>query len=708
MLRWKSSLKPAAAAPSGGTNPGTSNLVAWLGMEEGSGNSVDDSTSNNNDFTKTNGSWVTGKVGNYAVRLDGNGDYMDSDANFAVGANVCTVSFWMYWTDTGSDEKFIYELGNRWWQNDGSIAFSWVQNESVFKVSMHDGSGNLEVKFPEPSSGQWVYVTVVHNGPGGSSNAGEIKLYYDGTAQSYSSYSSTKNAASNIGSAGSLFYIGANSTGAQEITIDVDTFAVFSDELTQAEITWMYNSGNGRSYSDVAGTTDYRSTILADNPVAYYRLGEASGSTASDEIGSSDGTYGSDTTYGVTGALDGDSNTSVSFAGSSTTNSAVQVSSLASANFSSGITIELWLKWNSSTGTGMPVEVREGNDGQDRIFFDARSGGTPHWDFNIGGTWYSATGAGVQDGWHLYAFTHDGTNAKTYRDGVLQNTTSASATTFNPDSMGIGQDGNGSNVIVGGVDEVAVYNAALTATELLAHYTAGAGAYRGTILADNPLFYYRLGESSGATTAYDEVATAANGTYYGSPTFGQTGAISGDSNTSVKFKEADSDYAQALTLSSETSLLPCTIECFMKTDGASDTNAGIVFYRSGSNTASGLNMYGASTSVRRLGYHWRDQSGTWGFSTGPTLSDNTWYYVALVVESTKATFYVIDESGTTTTAENSVSHSGLDCSNDGWRFARDSSYTRYFQGWLDEIAIYDQALSQSTLEAHAAAAGFSS
>ena len=265
MLRWKSSLKPAAAAPGGGTNPGTSNLVAWLGMEEGSGTSVADSTSNNNDFTLTNGSWVTGKVGSYAVRLDGNDDYMESDANFAVGANVCTVSFWMYWTDAGSDEKFIYELGNRWWQRNGSIAFSWVQNESVFKVSMHDGSGNLEVKFPEPSSGQWVYVTVVHNGPGGSSNAGEIKLYYDGTAQSSSSYSSTKDQANNIGSTASKFFIGANSTGAQEITIDVDTFAVFSDELTQDEITWMYNSGNGRSYSDVSGAA---ANITLENQVS--------------------------------------------------------------------------------------------------------------------------------------------------------------------------------------------------------------------------------------------------------------------------------------------------------------------------------------------------------------------------------------------------------------------------------------------------------
>ena len=147
---------------------------------------------------------------------------------------------------------------------------------------------------------------------------------------------------------------------------------------------------------------------------------------------------------------------------------------------------------------------------------------------------------------------------------------------------------------------------------------APATDYKATVLADNPLFYYRLGESSGATTAYDEVATTANGTYYGSPTFGQTGAISGDSNTSVKFKEADSDYAQTLSLSSETSLLPCTIECFMKTDGASDENAGIVFYRSGSNTASGLNVRG--TNNGSLAYHWRDQSNTWTYNPGITLS----------------------------------------------------------------------------------------
>ena len=233
--------------------------------------------------------------------------------------------------------------------------------------------------------------------------------------------------------------------------------------------------------------------------------------------------------------------------------------------------------------------------------------------------------------------------------------------------------------------------------------SGGGTSYKDTILADNPLFYYRLGEASG-TNAYDEVATTNNGTYYNTPTLGQTGAISGDSNTSVKFEEANSEYAETVTLSSETSLLPCTIECFVKIDGASDAWAGIVFFR-GTGSASGLNI--KSNDQGKLGYHWNNTS-VYQYGSAPTLSDDTWYYVALVVESTKATFYVIEEDGTLTTAVNTTSHAALDASSNGWKIALDDATTRYFNGTIDEVAIYDQALSQSTVVAHAAAAGYTS
>lgn len=303
-----------------------------------------------------------------------------------------------------------------------------------------------------------------------------------------------------------------------------------------------------------------------------------------------------------------------------------------------------------------------------------------------------------------------------YIDGSLQTQTSGSTRAINTGTTAfyVGADSASAtnDPMNGDLDIFRVFNDELTADEITWLYNSGNGRsytdiagtdYSSTILADNPLFYYRLGEISG-TTAYDEVAASSNGTYYNTPSLGQTGAISGDSNKSVLFEQANNEYAETLTLSSETSLLPCTIEFFIKQSGSSDGNAGIFMYRSGSNTASGLNL----KTANKLGYHWRDQSNTWGYSSGPTLSDNTWYYVALVVESTKATFYVIEEDGTLTTAVNSVTHSALDCSGDGWYIARDPYSIRYFQGYLDEIAIYDQALSQSTLVAHAAAAGYSS
>jgi len=254
-----------------------------------------------------------------------------------------------------------------------------------------------------------------------------------------------------------------------------------------------------------AAAADYRSTILADSPVAYWRLGESSGSTASDEIGSSDGTYGGGVTLGVTGALSGDSNTSISLAGSSTRYDGVTVSSLTTASYSSGITIELWVNWDSTNYSGFGIEAYR--DSNNRIFLDTRDS-TPHWDFRISGTWYSNVGAGFQNGWHLYAFTHDGTNAKTYRDGVLQNTQSASATTFDPTSMGIGQGSAGYNVFTGGIDEAAIYNSALSATELLAHYTAGASTPAGDAIILNGYSRTDIGgvESSvvtdGSSTVY--------------------------------------------------------------------------------------------------------------------------------------------------------------------------------------------------------------
>ena len=53
----------------------------------------------------------------------------------------------------------------------------------------------------------------------------------------------------------------------------------------------------------------YRDAVLAKDPVAYWRLGEAAGPTAVDDTGNGhDGTYCGYPSYGQPGAIQGDPN----------------------------------------------------------------------------------------------------------------------------------------------------------------------------------------------------------------------------------------------------------------------------------------------------------------------------------------------------------------------------------------------------------------
>jgi hypothetical protein len=60
----------------------------------------------------------------------------------------------------------------------------------------------------------------------------------------------------------------------------------------------------------------YRAAILADKPLAYWRFGEASGATATDETGNGNAaTIGSGVAWGATGALLNEANTAVGLVG---------------------------------------------------------------------------------------------------------------------------------------------------------------------------------------------------------------------------------------------------------------------------------------------------------------------------------------------------------------------------------------------------------
>ncbi len=79
----------------------------------------------------------------------------------------------------------------------------------------------------------------------------------------------------------------------------------------------------------------------------------------------------------------------------------------------------------------------------------------------------------------------------------------------------------------GGIDEVAVYDRALTPAEVVEHFAAMVrvidAAYGDVVSGDAPVSYWRLDEATGPV-AVDE--TGANpGLYQGTPGYGEPGAI---------------------------------------------------------------------------------------------------------------------------------------------------------------------------------------
>jgi hypothetical protein len=78
---------------------------------------------------------------------------------------------------------------------------------------------------------------------------------------------------------------------------------------------------------------------------------------------------------------------------------------------------------------------------------------------------------------HVVA-TYDGTTISIYVNGLIDNSTSGTGPITNYDAsdfgLGIGNTyGGGNGGFVGVIDEVAIYNYALSATRILAHYQAG-------------------------------------------------------------------------------------------------------------------------------------------------------------------------------------------------------------------------------------------
>lgn len=247
----------------------------------------------------------------------------------------------------------------------------------------------------------------------------------------------------------------------------------------------------------------YSATVLADTPKAYYRLDEVAGTTAADSSGNGfNGTYTGTYTLGVTGLITGDADKALGLNGAGYVD-------LGTPNFTfNGGTLEAWIKptayqtgaaqfasnsfiigtsndlatevWLSALGDGLfgnePFFVHSFRETNGLVTYGVHE--IPRDKGFVGQVAVHKRGvAGLNNRYHFVAvYDAVGGTAYNYINGYLMTSIPVVNGTIHGNYkwfIGASPQGTLSRWFSGTIDEVAVYDHALTPTRILAHWNAG-------------------------------------------------------------------------------------------------------------------------------------------------------------------------------------------------------------------------------------------
>lgn len=239
-------LTPRAAAGDDGDNLLT-NLISFWEMEEASGTRVDAVVASGNDLTDN--ATVTqnpGKVGNAAQFTLANSEWLShvSNASLQFGDIDYTFTAWVY-LDTKPEATNQNIMG----KNNGT-AEQWLfynndAGEDRFRFVIYNGVGTVVADqtasaFGSPSTATWYFAVGWFDSVGGN-----IFISIN---------NGTVNSSAKTGTPGTnsvTFGVGAKDAAATPFSGRIDQVAIWKRVLTAAERTWLYNSGNGRAFSEL-------------------------------------------------------------------------------------------------------------------------------------------------------------------------------------------------------------------------------------------------------------------------------------------------------------------------------------------------------------------------------------------------------------------------------------------------------------------------
>jgi hypothetical protein len=410
---------------------------------------------------------------------------------------------------------------------------------------------------------------------------------------------------------------------------------------------------------------------ILSGAVAYWKFDEGSGNTTSDlTTNANDGTIaGASWTTGKFG-------NTLDFNGSS---DYVDHGNDSSMNAGSAISIAAWIKPDTAgdRNYGRIISKYGSSSGWDLFLGD---GGGNKLILKINGTNLWSEAGSLVGAWHHVVVVYEsGVGATFYVDGVSAGTDSNYTDPVNSNSSNV-QIGkwpiSSSRYFDGLIDEVIIYHRALSESEIT-------NLYNLDITLQESVAYWKFDEGSGSTTS-DVTANVNDGTINGA-----NWTTSGKSGNALSFN-GNSDYVDIENDASLNPTVAITIEAWVNPNTAGQVNYGRIISKYGS--SSGWDLFlgdgGGNKLILKI-------NGTNLWSEAGSLV-GAWHHVVVVYESgVGATFYVDGVSaGTASNYTDPIDSNSSNVQIGKWPI----SSGRYFDGFIDEVVIYNRALNATEVQ----------
>src|SRR2546421_12601320 len=619
-------------------------MVSWW-KAEGNAN---DSQDSNNGTVQSGVTFATGEVGQ-AFSFDGSGGVLVPDANNLDVTTQFTLDAWVNAADLSSlplvFSKFVggngsYELEL---YDDGSVR-SNVSGDGTSYDSLFSGPGVV-------TTGSWYHVATTFNG-------GDWKIYVNGVQVA----SKTSTVTSIFAGTADLF-IGRDVGTTHIMNGLIDEAEIFNRALSAIEVARLYNAGSlGKCPC----------TPAPDGMISWWKA-------ENDYVDSADGNHG--TQNGSVPFAPGEVGQAFSFNGDP--NNYVSIGNPSNLKPTGGITLDAWINLNNVDGDGRAgIITKWGQGAEDNwaIWALQGEGGIVLDSYVVTTSGQSnASGGSIPIGvWTHVALTYDAASGTqtVYVNGVSVGTTSLppSSTLIQTNAdVCIGRECTSNPRPFNGlIDEVEVFDRALSASEIAALYTAGgAGKCRTCTSAPSGMINWWKAEGNASDSQDSRDGTPQGGTTFAPGEVGQ--AFNFDGSTGYIDLGAQNLLGGFTQVTIDAWVYPAPFESYEGIIYPGPTNIWWIQLTPAAQVRFAINNAASGSA-----------------DSTNTIPANQWTHLALTWDGETARLYINGVQDPTTLA---TSGAIPDDSGNTKAIGSRGGIDQFFNGLIDEVEIFTRALS---------------